>query len=739
MVKTKQSEHVLSDGSVDLNAWLEHLREKRHIRNLQLIREACTLSNLAGAQRNTSYGITCLQQGLAIADILADLDLDQETLATAIVYPSVQYADLNLTDVHDHLGNRVHRLVNGILQMTNINILRKPSDELQHNHAQLDNIRKMLIAMVDDIQVVLIKLAERVLLLRQCPKYDNEQRVIIAQETMAIYAPLANRLGIAQMKWELEDLAFRYLEPDTYKNIARSLQASRIQRDDFVNHIVNVLKHEIDQLKLSHYKVYGRAKHIYSIYNKMRRKNLPLQEIYDTIAMRVLVPSVEDCYKVLSIVHDNWQRIPEEFDDYIANPKPNGYSSLHTAVTTEENRHFEVQIRSFDMHHQAELGVAAHWAYKEGSNQAKTAQQQKIEWLRQVLDWQKEVTANTQSDPQALGKEIIDDRVYVFTPAGDVVDLPRGATPLDFAYHIHSEVGHRCRGAKINDQIVPLNYILQTGEQVAILTTKQSKPSRDWLNPEQGYLYTSRAKAKVHQWFRQQDYDHDREAGWDALERELHKHHLENINYLQLAQHYHLKTGNDLFAAIGRGDIKVGHLIHLIQNDHAKQKTSQDLPKIDAKKRSSNSTNFEVQGVSDVLSHTAQCCKPLPGDEIIGYITQGKGIAIHRQDCSNIKRMQELSPDRIINVGWNKSNANNQRYPVDIVVMAYQRPGLVHELTSIFASEKINLLSFNSQPHEDSGQISLFFTLEIPNATELSRINQRIQQLPDVLTIKRLG
>ena len=495
MVKVKEGAHLLPDGSIDVPQWLHQLGSKGYFQDLALIRNACTLSQLAGHDSTAETGESCLQHGLAIADILADLEVDQETLAAAIIYESVHYTELSIDDVAEQLGPNIARLVKGIKKMSAMSNLQA-LDKYSQNKQQLENVRKMLLAMVDDARVVLIKLAERLCVLRSSSPMPEDHRKQIATEAMEIYAPLANRLGIGAIKWEMEDLSFRYLYPLDYKAIAQGLKAKRLDRDRYVNLIVDELNKNLKPLLDGHFAVYGRSKHIHSIYKKMERKHVPLDEIYDATAVRILVETNEQCYSVLSLVHSLWQQVPAEFDDYIANPKENGYKSLHTAVIGPEDRVFEVQIRTFKMHEQAEMGVAAHWKYKEGTTHKKASHERKIEWLREVLAWHREMAVN-KGVSESIESEFLDDRIYVFTPDGDVLDLPHGVTPLDFAYYVHSDIGHRCRGSKVNGNIVPLTYSLQTGDKVEILTGKEIKPSRDWLNPHLNYLKTSRAKAKV--------------------------------------------------------------------------------------------------------------------------------------------------------------------------------------------------------------------------------------------------
>ena len=487
--------------------WLNNLYEKGYTNNLDGLKHAIYLTELSGHDFAVENGVTCFWHGMAMADVLVDLGMDINTLIAALLYSSVQYGDVTIDLIQEQLGHDVAKLIAGVLRM-NLLSQNSSSDKLAQKKSQLDNWRKMLLAMVDDVRVVLIKLADRLCIARSMLHMPEEVRHNVALEAMNIYAPLAHRLGIGAVKWELEDLAFRYLHPIEYKAIAQGLRTKRIERDRYVKWIVDELQQQIKNLHLAHFSIYGRSKHINSIYNKMMRKMVPIDEIYDATAVRILVDTTEQCYQVLSLVHGLWSPITKEFDDFIINPKDNGYQSLHTAVIGPEERIFEVQIRTFAMHELAEMGVAAHWKYKEGhSSDKKQDNEQKINWLREVIAWHQELENKQQFAAMHIEEPLMDNRVYVFTPNYDVIDLSGNSTVLDFAYHLHTNIGHRCRGAKINGAIVPLNHVLKTGDKVEILTGKTEKPSRDWLSQHSGYLHTAKAKAKVMHWFKKQDYD----------------------------------------------------------------------------------------------------------------------------------------------------------------------------------------------------------------------------------------
>ena len=731
MVKVKQGAAQLADGSIDVMAWLDHVSRKGYVQNMDKIIAACALSQLSGQDHTTETGESCLQQGLAMADVLADLEVDEDTLAAAIIVESVQYAELSLDVVEEQLSMPIARLVKGVKKMSAISNFQLP-DKYQQNKHQLDNVRKMLLAMVDDVRVVLIKLAERLCVLRSSVPLSAALRHQIATETMEIYAPLANRLGIGAIKWEMEDLAFRYLRPEEYKAIAAGLKVKRLQRDQYVARIVDALNQQLTALGMQRFEVYGRSKHIHSIYRKMVRKNVSLQEIYDATAVRVLVETKAQCYEVVDVVHTLWERVTSEYDDYIAKPKMNGYQSLHTAVLDPDGHVFEVQIRTFEMHVQAEMGVAAHWKYKEGGVKKREAHERKIEWLREVLAWHREM-ATTKGMVEGVAMEFLDERVYVFTPSGDVLDLPTGVTPLDFAYHVHSDMGHRCRGAKVNGHIVPLTYSLRTGDKIEILTGKEAKPSRDWINPHLGYLKTSRAKAKVLHWFKMQDFDKNKLAGFELLDNELKVLGIKAERLNDIYPEMNFKTLDDLRAAVGRGDVKLAQVISkLTQNDV----TEVIVPRIRMPvKKEHMGSDLRFEGVGQLLTHLARCCQPLPGENVIGYITLGRGVSVHREDCPNIIHASERQKQRFLQVTW--SQEIRERYLVDLFISAYDRPGLLRDITSLLANEKANVCFMQTQLNKQENISSMTINIEIDGLGGLSRILARLGQIPNVLEARR--
>jgi GTP pyrophosphokinase len=695
-----------------------------------IIDQATALARLAGEGNATPEGVSCYQQGLEIQQMLSSVTNDPITIAAATLLSCVQHADLDYEDVNDNLGEKVSQLIKHTIELDTISELYAAASSA-NQHAKIDKIRKMLLAMVKDVRAVLIKLTERLIVLAHIKLQSESKKQAMAAETMAIYAPLANRLGLGQIKWELEDLSFRYLEPEKYKEISKSLKQRRIDRDKYVKTFVKDLNKLLANAGIKQMNVYGRSKHIYSIYRKMQRKNVDFEEIYDATAVRILLDTVEDCYTALSHVHATWPHIAKEFDDYIATPKPNGYQSIHTAVIGPENRSVEIQIRTKQMHEDAELGVAAHWVYKEGP-QKHSDYETKIAWLRQVMDWQQEVTQS--EDKLNEVNKIFEDRVYVFTPNGDIIDLPQGATPLDFAYQIHSEIGHRCRGAKINGKIVQLTYQLQTGDQVDIITTKIGAPSRDWLNPHLGFIITSRAKSKIHAWFKKQDYDKNVELGQNILDREFKRLGLRNININNIASQFNYKNSDDFFAAIAVGYIKLGSIINQISLEQ-KNDEEQLVGKIETKASKVKPTDIKISGVGNLLTHIANCCHPIPGDPIIGYITQGRGVSIHRQDCPNVIHANPSQQDRLIEVSWGTKTATG--YPVDLVIAAYDRPGLIKDISNIIANEKISLVGLNTTTDKSEGMAYTSLTIEINNLDALSKITNKINQLTNVIEVKR--
>lgn len=717
---------------------LTQLLQNRQNKNLSLIKEAFNLAEIASSELKLENREKCLNHGLSMAEILSAINVDDETIAAALLYSSAQSTDLKNEDIAEHLGSKVSQLIQDTKEMSSFSDLYHATYNSERQIYNLDNIRKMLLAMVDDIRVVLLKIAERLAVLREAKNLPTPQKQQIAKEALAIYAPLANRLGISLIKLEIEDLAFSYLEPEKYAEIFQYLKQNRQEREHFIKEVITEVTTLLKNNQITNFQVSGRAKHIYSIYLKMQRKNVSVEEVYDTSAIRILVLSVSDCYAALSAIHSLWQPISKEFDDYIATPKPNGYRSIHTAVKGPGDRNLEIQIRTYEMHEFAELGMAAHWVYKEGAPKKSSNYEEKIAWLRQIMDWQAEITSS-QNELTKI-KDIFNDRVYIFTPLGDILDLPQGSTPLDFAYHVHSELGHRCRGAKINGNIVPLTYQLKTGEHVEILKTKEASPSRDWLNPNLGFLKSSRAKAKIHNWFKKRDHDEHVIFGQDLIENEIHRLGLKSIEIEDLAKKMQFSSKESLCAALGSGDIKLGSVTSVLQNiaqAEEKAKLAETaLASVPTYKRPTHrTTDFIVDGIDHMLTNIAQCCKPVPGDAIVGYVTQSRGLSIHRKNCTNIHEFLRSKPGKILPVEW--GTKLSQLYPVDILVTAFDRAGLVRDITSVISTDNLMIHSLNLSIDKNENLAIVHLTINIPGLESLNHILTKINAIPDVLEVKR--
>ena len=715
-------------GSAD---WLQALAGSRPAEERDVLTRALEIARRAHAGQQRLSGEPYLSHLLAVAEILNELNLDYETLAAALLHDSVEDTEITLAFIEQEFGPAIARLVDGVTKMGRIGRLHDAQGTGRRDQQDAESLRKLLLAMVEDVRVVLIKLADRLHNMRTLKFLEEPRQRQIAQETLEIYAPLANRLGMGQLKWELEDLSLRYLEPQSYRSIAAQLDERRVDRERFIERVVRHLRRELEAAGVAA-EVSGRPKHIYSIWKKMQRKNLPFNQIFDVRAVRVIVADDADCYAALGVVHSLWHHIPKEFDDYIANPKENNYRSLHTAVVGPGGQTVEVQIRSRDMHEHAELGIAAHWHYKEGGR-FDSSVEQRVAWLRQLLEWKDE--ESTASDFVARFKsESGSERVYVLTPQGRVVDLPAGATPLDFAYYVHTDIGHRCRGAKVNGRMVPLAYELRSGEQVEILTARQGVPSRDWLNTHLGFLKTSRARAKVRHWFRQQDHDKNVAAGRAVLDRELRRLGISNINWEQLAERLHQPDVPSMLAAIGHGDLSGAQLAGA-----ANELVTPEQPEFAAARPSRGGepgeAELRIEGVGNLLTHMAQCCRPVPQDPIVGYITRGRGVSIHRQDCPNLLRLAATERERLLTVDWGGSAGNV--YPVEVEILAYDRAGLLRDITSVLANEKINVIGVNTYTDKADYAAHMHLTLEIRDIAELSRVLSRIGQLPNVIEVQR--
>ncbi len=710
---------------MDGETLLEKAKEYLPADKLALVKAAYEFASRAHEGQVRKTGEPFLEHPVQTAMILAGLQLDATTLAAALLHDVLEDCGVPLSEVEAKFGPEVSRLVDGT---TKLGKLSWRGDGESRQESQAQNLRKMLLAMAQDLRVVFIKLADRLHNMRTLGVLAPEKRKQVAQETLEVYAPLAHRLGIWQLKWQLEDLAFRYLEPREYHRIARMVATKRAQRESFINEVVQILRQELERAEIKA-DVFGRPKHIYSIYDKMKRyavQGRDFNDIHDLFAVRILVHTEEesDCYKALGVVHNLWHPIPEEFNDFIANPKDNGYKSLHTTVMCKGTTPLEIQIRTYKMHETAEFGLAAHWRYKEGGKKEKGFED-KIAWLRQLIEWQSELSS--EEFMESLRTELLLDQVFVFTPKGEIISLPKGATPLDFAYRIHTELGHRCIGAKVNGKLVPLNYELKSGEIVGIMTTKADRgPSMDWLNPDLGFVKTPHAREKIRQWFKKQERAQNIERGREILERELKRLGVTINSLEEIARQFNYSNPDDFLAAIGYGGITPHQLaLKLV----AEPVETSPVVKPSSVKAVSHS-GIQVLGVGDLLSHLANCCHPVPGDTIIGYITRNRGVSVHRQDCINIQRVEDKR--RLIEVSWGKVQ---KVYPVDIQIDAWDRVGLLRDITTIVADAKVNIAGISTEYHDDI--ISVFATLEIANMAELTHLLSRIQGVRGVISAVR--
>jgi GTP pyrophosphokinase len=715
---------------MNVETLLEDIHEDLSQSDIDLIRRAYDLATVAHADQERASGEPYIVHSLAVAQRLAELHLDPATIAAGLLHDVVEDTIVTIEDLRQDFGQEVAKLVDGVTKLEQIDQLSQMSQRtLEYEEAE--SLRKMFLAMVDDVRVVLIKLADRLHNMHTLAALPSSRRKKFARETLDIFAPLANRLGIWQIKWELEDLVLRHLEPATYQEIARLVAERRADREKHVAEIVDILQKTLKREGIQA-EVTGRPKHIYSIYKKMERKGVDFDQIYDVRGVRIIVGEVQDCYTTLGIVHSLWSPIPGEFDDFIATPKDNMYQSLHTAVVAPRGKPLEVQIRTHEMHRTAELGIAAHWRYKEQQAKRDVAFENKIAWLRSLMDWRQEV-ADAGEFVDSVKSDIFQDRVYVFSPKGEVFDLPAGSTPIDFAYLVHTEIGHRCRGAKVNGRLVSLNYPLQSGDQVEILTTKRGGPSRDWLTPVLNYTKTARARQKIRQWFRRQNRTENIARGREQLEKELKRLGVNHDqSYESIAKLFGFNKVDDFLAAIGCGDINAQQIAtKVLQAQREEHEEELKLPEVAPPPLPT--PGIMVRGVGNLLTRLARCCNPLPGDDIIGYVTRGRGVTIHRKDCLNILRREDT--ERFIEVEWGQGI--QQTYPVVIRVIAYDREGLLRDIAGVVADEKINMSAANVATRKKENMATITATIEITDIAQLSRVLAKIDQLPNVLEAKR--
>ncbi len=736
-----------TSSPLSLEDLLNQLPDYYTLTDRELIQRAYRLAEKAHAGQKRASGEPYVYHCLAVAAILAEYSMPADIIAAGLLHDTVEDTSIKFEDLRRDFGEALANLVQGVTKLTQLprvsrgehqeEALRKSDeasnqieDEAARRNRKRDlaaeTLRKTFLAMDSDVRVVLIKLADRLHNMRTLGAFPQAKRRRIAQETLDIFAPLANRLGIWQIKWELEDLGFRYTNPEKYKEIAAQLAERRESREAEIQQISEAISRILASSGIKA-EISGRSKHIYSIYHKMIEKGKSFDLVRDVRGIRLIVPDVAACYAVLGLIHTHWRPMPGEFDDYIAAPKDNFYQSLHTVIIYDDGKPVEVQIRTPEMNENAEIGIAAHWRYKEGGERGKY--DERINWLRRVMEWKQDVD-DAQEFVDSMKTDVFKDRVYVFTPHGDIIDLPAGSTPIDFAYHVHTTVGDRCRGAKVNNKLVPLDYTLKTGEQVEILTAKQGGPSRDWLNTNLGLVHTQRARSKIKAWFKKQNREQNIAQGKEILEHEIQRLGLAELDedgLRALAQNYG-RTPEELFDALGCGDLTVGRVV----NKLLEAKESDDLlVAVPPSSEAISSEAVTVLGLKGLLTAMARCCNPTPGDEIIGYITRGHGATIHRQDCPNILRIKDR--ERLVKVSWGE---NVRTYPVPIRIRAYDRQGLMGDITTLLNSENVNIVDVQVGINKNLADLRL--SIEVRDIAQLSRMLARIENLPNVLEAQRV-
>jgi GTP pyrophosphokinase len=749
-----------SEGyAVRIETLMESLPENYTPGDREFILRAYHFAEEAHREQKRASGENYINHCVSVAHILAEMHVPPSVVAAGLLHDTVEDTQVTLDDLDQRFGDEVALLVDGVTKLTQLPRVSRgdqhPEEEAieeemrqlaerrglpdpETEAAQLvrqrrydavaETLRKTFMAMGDDVRVVLIKLADRLHNMRTLGHMPENKRRRIAQETLDIFAPLANRLGIWQMKWELEDLGFRYVNPEKYKEIAGFLAERRVDRERRMDEIIDRLGTLLMDAGLQA-DVSGRPKHIYSIYKKIIRKGIPFDMIHDVRGVRIIVPDIPSCYATLGVVHTNWRPIPGEFDDYISAPKDNFYQSLHTAVVYDDGKTLEVQIRTPEMNQNAELGIAAHWRYKENAPRDDSFER-RILWLRSLMEWRQDVE-DAGEFVDSMKTDVFQDRVYVFTPRGDVIDLPTGSTPIDFAYQVHTDIGHRCRGAKINGKLVGLDYVLKTGDKVEILTAKRGGPSRDWLNPNLGMIKTQRARSKIRQWFKREAMEHNISQGKAMLERELHRLGLSEVNIEQLAKQYEYRALDDFFVAIGCGDLPLGRIVNQLMLEEKDDEGYKFTTRPKAETGVQSHDTVTVLGLKGLLTTMARCCTPAPGDEIIGYITRGRGATIHRVDCPNMLRIRER--ERLVRVSWGEPK---RTYPVSVHIKAFDRDGLLRDITTLIAEEGINLGEVKAIVSQNIAAFELI--LEVREVDQLTRVLTRIETLPNILQVHRV-
>jgi GTP pyrophosphokinase len=734
-----------TDTAIPLEKLLRHLPENYTSSERELVERAYRVAEEAHQTQKRLSGEPYINHCIAVANILSELKVPSEVVAAGLLHDTVEDTSVTLADIRRDFGDTIASLVDGVTKLTHLPRVSRgdqhaENGDLEHEEEPLipallgrnedivaETLRKTFLAMGEDVRVMFIKLADRLHNMRTLSHMPEQKRRRIAQETLDIFAPVANRLGIWQIKWELEDLAFRYVHHEKYKEIAELLTEKRPDREAQLEDIKKKLVKLLEQNNIKS-EISGRPKHIYSIYKKMQNKDKSFDMVRDVRAVRLIVPDVPSCYAALGVIHTTWRPIPGEFDDYIAAPKDNNYQSLHTAVSYDDKRPLEVQIRTQEMHLNAEYGIAAHWQYKEGSKHADKNYEKLINSLRSKMDWGSDVR-DANEFVESLRSDVFQDRVYIFTPRGDIIDLPTGATPIDFAYQVHTDIGHRCRGARVNGKLVPLYQELKTGDRVEILTAKRGGPSRDWLNPNLGLVRTQRARSKIRVWFKKQEDEQNLAQGRDILERELQRLGLSEINFEKMARELNYKTPEEMFIELGNGDLSVNKVI----KQFSQQEEAEEIFEITPSVTPATSTNaIEVVGLKGMLSTMARCCNPMPGDPVIGFITRGRGATIHRQDCPNI--LQTRDRERLLQVGWGHVE---RTYPVPIKIKAYDRQGLVSDISNLLSDESINIADV--KVNVSSSMADLRLVIEVRDLAQLSRVLARIENLPNVMEAHRVN
>jgi len=730
---------------------LEVLPEIYSVVDRELIMRAYQFAEQAHSGQRRASEEPYITHCVAVAAILAEMRVPPAVVIAGLLHDIVEDTNRTQVDIRREFGDEVAHLVDGVTKLTNLPRVERGDQHLEEQDEPDDNgddplisiesdprgrkkdlrnetLRKTFMAMGDDIRVVLIKLADRLHNMRTLGFMPENKRKRIAQETVDIFAPLASRLGIWRIKWELEDLSFRYINPEKYKEIAENLAERREDREHQIDQILARLRALLDQSNIQ-VEISGRPKHIYSIYRKMVEKGRPFDMVRDLRGVRLIVQDIPSCYAALGVIHTHWRPIPHEFDDYIASPKDNFYQSLHTAVLYDDGKPLEVQIRTSEMNQRAEYGIAAHWRYKERGKRDDDYEQ-RINWLRKLMEWRQEVE-DAQEFVDGMKTDVFQDRVYVFTPRGDIIDLPTGSTPIDFAYHVHTEIGNRCRGAKVNGKLVTLDYSLKTGDQVEILTAKQGGPSRDWLNPTLGLVRTQRARSKIRQWFKIQDREQNLIQGKSILDKELRRLGVVGVDLEDLAQYFEFKNVEELYVGLGCGDLTLGRIINKLSEVEEDKDLLRELhPTIETKK---DITGVTVLGLKGILTNFARCCNPAPGDEIVGYITRGRGATIHRLDCPNVARMRDRDKERIVKVSWGEAQ---KTYPISVQVKAYDRQGLMGDVYNVLNNENVNMLDVDVKVTHNLASIKMI--IEVGDVAQLSRILTRIENLPNVMEAHRL-